>query len=178
MSPIDLAALVGLGALVLYAILGGADFGGGVWDLLATGPRAAQQRSAISDAIGPVWEANHVWLIYAVVLLFTCFPVAFAGIATALYAPLSLALVGIVLRGAAFVFRNYASDVPQVATTWTAVFGIASLATPFFLGATVGALATGRYAWMSPFALSVGLFAVAVCAQIAAVFILLDVPPG
>jgi cytochrome bd ubiquinol oxidase subunit II len=177
-SPIDIAALVGLGALVLYAILGGADFGGGVWDLLATGPRAKEQRIAISDAIGPVWEANHVWLIYAVVLLFTCFPVAFAGIATALYAPLTFALVGIVLRGAAFVFRNYAGEAPGAAASWTAVFGIASLATPFFLGDTVGALATGRYAWTSPFALSVGLFAVAVCAQVAAVFILLDVPPG
>ncbi len=106
MSPIDLAALVGLVALVLYAILGGADFGGGVWDLFATGPRAEEQRSAISEAIGPVWEANHVWLIYVLVLLFTCFPLAFAGIATALYAPRQrfLPLVGIVLRGAAFVF--------------------------------------------------------------------------
>jgi cytochrome d ubiquinol oxidase subunit II len=178
MSPIDLAALVGLVALVLYAILGGADFGGGVWDLFATGPRAQEQRSAISEAIGPVWEANHVWLIYVLVLLFTCFPLAFAGIATALYAPLTFALVGIVLRGAAFVFRNYASDVARVATTWTAVFGVASLLTPFFLGDTVGALATGRYAWTSPFALSVGVLAVAVCAQVAAVFILLDVPPG
>jgi cytochrome d ubiquinol oxidase subunit II len=172
------AGLVCLVALVLYAVLGGADFGGGVWDLLATGRRTRQQRIAISDAIGPVWEANHVWLIYVVVLLFTCFPLAFADIATALYVPLTLALVGIVLRGAAFVFRNYAAEAAPVAATWTAVFGIASLATPFFLGDAVGALATGRYAWTSPFALLVGFFAIGVCAQVAAVFILLDVPAG
>jgi len=146
-----------------------------VWDLLATGPRAARQRGAVAAAIGPVWEANHVWLIFTIVLLFTCFPAAFADIATGLYAPLTLALVGIVLRGAAFVFRNYAADVPALATSWTAIFGVASLAAPFFLGDAVGALATGRYAWGSAFALCVGVFAVAVCAQVAAVFILADI---
>ena len=169
------AALVGLVALVMYAVLGGADFGGGVWDLLASGPRASRQRAAITQAIGPVWEANHVWLIYALVLLFTCFPPAFAAIATGLYVPLSFALVGIVLRGAAFVFRNYAADVSPVATTWTVLFGISSLGAPFFFGVAVGALATGRYAWTSAFAITVGVFAVAVCAQIAAVFILREI---
>jgi cytochrome bd ubiquinol oxidase subunit II len=173
------AALVGLVALVIYAVLGGADFGGGVWDLLATGPRAGRQRTAISDAIGPVWEANHVWLIFALVLLFTCFPPAFAAIGTGLYVPLSLALVGVVFRGAAFVFRNYAADVTAVASTWTVLFGISSLAAPFFFGDAIGALATGRYAAMSAFAIAVGLFAVAVCAQIAAVFMLREVrEPG
>jgi len=167
---------VGFVAVVLYAVLGGADFGGGVWDLLATGPRRAEQRAAISNAIGPVWEANHVWLIFAIVLLFTCFPAAFADLATGLFAPLSFALVGIVLRGAAFVFRNYGSAVPAVAASWTAVFGIASLLAPFFLGDAIGAAATGRYAWTSPFALAVGFFAVGVCAQVAAVFILRELP--
>ena len=159
----------------LYAILGGADFGGGVWDLLATGPRRTQQRAAITEAIGPVWEANHVWLIFAIVTSFTCFPAAYADIATGLYAPLSFALVGIVLRGAAFVFRNYADADSTLARSWTIVFGAASLLAPFFLGDAVGALATGRYAWTSPFALSVGLFAVTMCAQIAAVFILHEI---
>jgi cytochrome d ubiquinol oxidase subunit II len=175
MTPVTAAAVAGLVALVLYAVLGGADFGGGVWDLFATGPRSAQQRLAIANAIGPVWEANHVWLIFVLVLLFTCFPPAFADIASGLYAPLTFALVGIVLRGAAFVFRNYATDVPTLGWSWTVVFGVASLLAPFFFGDAIGALATGRYAWTSPFAISVAFFAVAVCAQIAAVFILREI---
>src|ERR1044071_8804329 len=89
-------------SLVLYAILGGADYGGGVWDLLASGPRAQEQRRLIATAIGPVWEANHVWLIFVIVLLFTAFPPAFAVLSTALHIPLTLMVLGIVLRGAAF----------------------------------------------------------------------------
>ena len=172
MTPVLGAALIALAAVVLYSVLGGADFGGGVWDLLATGPRRNAQRDTISDAIGPVWEANHVWLIFVIVALFTCFPLAYADIATNLNAPLTIALLGIVLRGAAFVFRNYASDSPRLARSWTLVFGASSLLAPFFLGDAAGALATGRYAWTSPFALAVGLFAVALCAQVAAVFLL------
>jgi cytochrome d ubiquinol oxidase subunit II len=175
MTPVALAALVGLAAMVLYAVFGGADFGGGVWDLVAWGPRRDAQRAAITDAIGPVWESNHVWLIFAVVILFTCFPAAFADIATGLNAPLCFALVGIVMRGAAFVFRNYATDSPALVGVWTVTFGIASLVTPFWFGDAIGALATGRYAWLSPFALSTGIFAVAVCAQIAAVFLIREV---
>jgi cytochrome d ubiquinol oxidase subunit II len=171
------AAVVAVGgiAMTLYAVLGGADFGGGVWDLLASGPRAQAQRDAITHAIGPVWEANHVWVIYIIVLSFTCFPPAFADIAVGLYAPLSFALVGIVLRGAAFVFRNYATTSPALTRSWTVVFGIASLLAPFFLGDAIGSLATGSYAWLSPFALAVGAFAVTVCAQTAAVFILREI---
>ncbi|GAC1406870.1 MAG: cytochrome d ubiquinol oxidase subunit II [Candidatus Velthaea sp.] len=175
MTPVLMAAAVGLLAIALYAVFGGADFGGGVWDLLASGPRRDAQRAAITHAIGPVWEANHVWLIYAIVILFSCFPAAFADIATGVNAPLSFALVGIVLRGAAFVFRNYADDHRPVSHALTAVFGGASLLTPFWLGDAVGALATGKYDWLSPFALAVGLFAVAVCAQMAAVFLLHEV---
>lgn len=172
MNALEAAALVALAAIVLYAVFGGADFGGGVWDLLATGPRREAQRDAISQAIGPVWESNHVWLIFALVVLFTCFPPAFADIATGVNAPLTFALLGIVLRGSAFVFRNYAADAPRLARTWTVVFGAASIIAPFFFGDAVGALATGRYAWTSPFALAVGFFAVALCAQVAAVFLL------
>jgi cytochrome d ubiquinol oxidase subunit II len=174
-TPVVLAALVALAALVLYAVFGGADFGGGVWDLLAWGPRAKAQRDAISDAIGPVWESNHVWLIFAVVTLFTCFPPAFADIATGLNAPLCFALVGIVMRGSAFVFRNYATESPALVRLCTATFGVASLITPFWFGDAIGALATGRYAWLAPFALSTGAFAVAVCAQMAAVFLVREV---
>ena len=92
-------------ALTAYVLLGGADFGGGIWDLLADGPRKTRQRELIAHAIGPVWEANHVWVILAMVLLFTCFPRAFARIAIALHVPLTLMLIGIVLRGSAFVFQ-------------------------------------------------------------------------
>jgi cytochrome d ubiquinol oxidase subunit II len=173
-SALTAASSVAVAALVLYSVFGGADFGGGVWDLLASGPRRERQRDAITDAIGPVWESNHVWLIFAWVALFTCFPPAYADICTYLNAPLTLALVGIVLRGAAFVFRNYASDNPVIARTWSVVFGIASLIAPFFLGDTIGALATGRYAWTSPFALAVGLFNVTLCAQVAAVFLIAE----
>src|SRR5437870_3309893 len=94
-------------ALNAYALLGGADFGGGAWALLASGPRKQRQRELIAHAIGPVWEANHVWLILAVVLLFTCFPPAFARLGTLLHIPLSLVLIGIVLRGSAFTFWRY-----------------------------------------------------------------------
>src|SRR2546423_4023470 len=97
----DGVAGVALAGVIAYAVLGGADFGGGIWDLFAAGPRAAQQRAAIAHAMGPVWEANHVWLIFVIVLLFTAFPPAFAALSIALFGPFHLVLVGIILRGAA-----------------------------------------------------------------------------
>ncbi len=96
-----------LASLVLYALFGGADFGGGFWDLLARGPRAADRRRLIAKAIGPVWETNHIWIIVAIVILFTAFPVAFAVVCTTLFIPLTIVLAGIVLRGAAFAFHAY-----------------------------------------------------------------------
>jgi cytochrome d ubiquinol oxidase subunit II len=173
MSALDGAALIALLGIVLYAILGGADFGGGLWELLASGPRREQQRTVITEAIGPVWEANHVWLIFVIVTLFTCFPPAFSDIATGDNTPLAIALLGIVLRGSAYAFRNYADD-DKVAHFWLVVFGSASIITPFFLGTAVGGIATGSYDWHSPFALCVGLLAVALCGELAAVFLLLE----
>src|SRR5690349_23158111 len=96
-----------MAALCLYAIFGGADFGGGVWDLLASGPRRAEQRALIEKAIGPIWETNHVWLILVVVLLFAAFPPAFAAVTVALHVPLTLFLVGVIFRGSAFTFRAF-----------------------------------------------------------------------
>ncbi len=96
-----------LAALIFYAVTGGADYGGGMWDLLATGPRADAQRKAIEKAIGPIWEADHVWLILVIVILFTAFPRGFAALTTALHIPMTLMLIGIVLRGSAFIFRKY-----------------------------------------------------------------------
>src|SRR2546428_2231865 len=111
MSLAGLAAEIIVGALNACALLGGGDFGGGVWALLAAGPRRERQRDLIAEAMGPVWEANHVWLILAIVLLFTCFPAAFARLGTLLHIPLSLVLIGIVLRGSAFTFWRYGGGV-------------------------------------------------------------------
>ena len=96
-------------ALNAYVLTGGADFGGGVWELLASGPRRDAQRALVAHEIGPIWEANHVWLILVVVVLFTAFPAAFATLGIVLHIPLSLMLAGIVLRGSSFVFRSYGS---------------------------------------------------------------------
>lgn len=132
--------VVGLNAYVLF---GGADFGGGVWDLLASGPRRERQRDLVSHAIGPIWEANHVWLVVVVVLLFVCFPPAYSALGTVLHVPLSLMLVGIVLRGSAFVFRAYSYGPQSEQRRWGRVFAISSLITPVVLGMCVGAVVSG-----------------------------------
>src|SRR6202023_2113175 len=123
-------------SLTLYVLTGGADYGGGVWDLLATGPRAGAQRDAIERAIGPIWEADHVWLILIVVILFTAFPPAFAAMMTALNIPVTLMLIGIVLRGSAFIFRKYDIKSQEVKQGWSLLFGAASFFTPFIQGLT------------------------------------------
>ncbi len=172
---VTLVAVVAVVAIALYAIFGGADFGGGVWDVLATGPRRQQQQDIIGHAIGPVWETNHVWLIFMIVLLFTCFPPAFASVSIGLYVPLTFVLVGIILRGAAYAFRSQANRAVRLSQAWGHVFGIASIVSPFFFGTCVGGLTVGRFAWTSPFALAVGGLAVALCAQLAAVFLTCEV---
>lgn len=131
-------------ALNAYVLFAGADFGGGVWDLLATGPRREEQRALIAKAIGPIWEANHVWLIIVVVVLFVCFPPAFAAFGIVLHIPLSLMLIGIVLRGSAFVFRAYSYGPRSEQRRWGRVFAISSLITPIVLGMCVGAVVSGR----------------------------------
>lgn len=174
-------------SLNIYALLGGADYGGGVWDLFANGPRSKQQRTLIAHAIGPIWEANHVWLILVVVVLFTAFPLGFATIATALNIPLTLLLVGIVLRGSAFTFRTYDSQRDSVQKRWSRLFSMASVITPFMLGLIVGAIASGQIQldarnfeatfirpWLSPFAFAVGFFALSLFAFIAAVYLTLE----
>ncbi len=172
---IVLAALVALVATSLYALFGGADFGGGVWDVLASGPRRDAQRSSIGHAIGPVWETNHVWLIFTIVVLFTCFPAAFASISVGLFVPLSFALVGIILRGAAYAYRAHGSgENGATSPFWGHVFGIASTIAPFFFGTAVGGLTIGGYRWSAPFSLAVGVLAVALCAQIAGIFLTLE----
>ncbi|MBL8954957.1 MAG: cytochrome d ubiquinol oxidase subunit II [Myxococcaceae bacterium] len=161
-----------LAALVLYAVLAGADFGGGAWDLFAAGPRAKAQRELVSHALAPVWEANHVWLILIVVILFTAFPPAFAALMTALHAPLMLMLAGIVMRGSAFVFRQYGKSGNEM---WGRVFAVASTVTPVFLGMALGAMSTGG-AWHGVFPLCVGLFSLSLFAMVAAVFLTVEAP--
>ncbi len=182
-----LIAAVMLASLILYALMGGADYGGGMWDLLASGPRAQHQRHAIVEAIAPIWEANHVWLILVIVLLFSGFPRAFSVIMIALHIPITAMLIGIVLRGSAFVFRKYDSTEDAVQRRWSTIFGIASFFTPFFQGLTMGALTTGAIhfvgdrvttgffaGWLTPFALTCGLFALALFAFLAATYMTVD----
>ncbi len=187
MTEADVIAAVLWLSLTTYAVLAGADFGGGVWDLLSFGPHAPDQRSAVVEAMGPVWESNHVWLIFMITGLFTAFPIAFGAMSVALFIPLTVSLVGIVLRGASFAFRHYGSD-PRDVTVWGSVFGGASAVTPFFLGtaaaavgggyvrvAAGGTVTSGYFAgWTSLLAIDVGLFGVALCAYLAATYLMVE----
>jgi cytochrome d ubiquinol oxidase subunit II len=179
-------------ALTFYVLFGGADYGAGVWSMFATGPRAPAQREAIAKAIGPIWEANHVWLILVVTVLFSAFPKAFAVLSTRLHIPLSLMLIGIVLRGSAFAFRT--NDVVPKSQSeagaqrfWERVFAVSSVFTPIMLGTIIGALASGRLTgrpssfveafvrpWATPFCFTVGLLALALFALLAAMYLLLE----
>ncbi len=179
----ELVAAAGLGCVVLYGVLGGADFGGGIWDLFAGGPRRNEQRAVIARAMGPVWEANHVWLIFVIVLLFSAFPPAFANLSIGLFGVFHFVLVGITLRGAAFVFRGSKVAARQ-ATHWGTLFGVASIFTPVLLGMAIGAISSGNLRviegqvqsegptpWFTPLALVIGGLALALCAYLAAVYL-------
>src|SRR5271167_2088334 len=131
-------------SLTIYVLTAGADYGGGVWDLFAGGPRAYLQRDLIERAIGPIWEADHVWLILVIVILFTAFPPAFSAIMIGLHVPLTLMLVGVVMRGSAFSFRSYGGGGDLAEREWGRVFAIASIVTPLLLGIIIGAIAAGR----------------------------------
>jgi cytochrome bd ubiquinol oxidase subunit II len=186
-SPSPEAIAVGVIFVVViaaYALFGGADFGGGIWDLLAGGTgRGAVPRDLIDESITPVWEANHVWLVFILVLLWTAFPPAFAAIFAALFVPLSLSLLGIVLRGVGFAFRHTAQRLRLQQLTGV-LFAAASLITPFFMGTVVGAVATGKVpvhptgnvlaAWTSPTAILTGFLFVAACAYISAVYLVVE----
>jgi cytochrome d ubiquinol oxidase subunit II len=186
------AALVG--ALTCYLLTGGADFGAGIWTCLSLGKGGQQERALIDEAIGPIWEANHVWLIVAVTILFTAFPAAFALIATALHIPLTLMLLGIVLRGTAFAVRTHditssadgSRSTPEI---WRYVFAASSLLTPALLGISLGAVASGRLTavsapgpfverfvapWLAAFPLSVGVLTTVLVAFLAAVYLLVE----
>lgn len=176
-------ALVWVG-FIAYVALGGADFGTGVWDLFISGPTSQRQHQFISRVLGPIWEANHVWLIFLLVGLMNVFPAAFAVFMSALFIPLTIALLGIVLRGAGFIFRTHALRTEGVfARLWSRVFSISSLIAPFFLGISAAAVASGRirvsgsttsnmlFGWLTPFGIAVGVMAVLQCATLAAVYL-------
>jgi cytochrome bd ubiquinol oxidase subunit II len=168
--------------LIAYGLFGGADFGAGVWDLLAGGTRRGRrQRELIEHSLGPVWEANHVWLIFVLVVLWTAFSGAFAAVVTTLYIPLTLAAFGMIARGAAFAFRKSVTTL-GMRRFFGAAFALSSLVTPFFLGAVVGGVASGRVppgiaagdvvtSWLNPTSLLGGAMAILVCAYLAAVFL-------
>jgi cytochrome d ubiquinol oxidase subunit II len=172
-------------SLTVYALLAGADFGAGAWDLLSgrTGP-GARRRALIEHAIGPVWEANHVWLIFVLVLMWTAFPPLFAAVSSTLYIPLTLVALGVIARGSAFAFRKAVTEVwPQ--RIFGAAFAFSSLVTPFFLGAVAGGVASGRVppglargnvvtSWLNPTSVLSGALAVATGMYLAAVYLTAD----
>ncbi len=177
----DVVALVMWVGLTLYVVFGGADFGAGFWDLVAgRGRRGAAQRALIEHVIGPVWEANHVWIIFVVVTLWSAFPPAFAAIMSTLYIPWTAVAIGIILRGAAFAFRKTALSFESM-RIFGAVFASSSVITPFFLGTIAGAVASGRVpvegtgdivgAWWNPTSVLGGTLAVAMAAFLAATFL-------
>lgn len=181
MTVADAVGGILLAGITLYAVLGGADFGAGLWDLLSgSTARGRAPRALIDESITPVWEANHVWLIFDLVIFWTAFPLAFAAVMTVAALPLWLALAGIVLRGAGFAFRKELSRLPAQRAAGAA-FAFSSLLTPFFLGTVVGAVVTGSIApgadrasvaaWTSPTALLAGFLFVAACGYLAAVYL-------
>jgi cytochrome d ubiquinol oxidase subunit II len=185
--PETLLALVLMASLTFYVLFGGADYGGGVWDLLASGPRAKEQRELIAHAITPIWEANHVWLILVVVLLFAGFPPAFAAVSTALNIPLTVLTIGIVMRGSSFVFRAYHTSEYRMQRRWGLIFAIASTITPVCLGVVVGAISSGRIVvkdgvsengflapWLGLFPVTVGFFALSLFVFLAAVYLTVE----
>ncbi|MFL6016201.1 MAG: cytochrome d ubiquinol oxidase subunit II [Gaiellaceae bacterium] len=175
-------ALIGL---AFYTVLGGADFGAGFWQLTAgKGPQAQAVREHAHIAMAPVWEANHVWLIFVLTVVWTAYPTAFGSIASTLSIPLFIAAVGIVFRGVAYALRAGAVS-PRELSAVDTVFSISSVLTPFALGAAVGGIASGRVpvgnaagsqfsSWLNPTSLMVGVLAVATAAYLAAVFLCAD----
>lgn len=187
MSVEFLLAGVVVSSLVIYALSGGADFGGGAWSLFAYGERKQQQQNLIERAIAPIWETNHVWVILVIVVLFVAYPLAFSSIATSLHIPLTVMLIGIVLRGCAFIFRAYGmKEDKKLHNFWEKVFGISSLLTPITFGVIVAAVANGKLrvdvenskvmtdffeAWSGVFPFSVGLFTLFTFMFLAAVYL-------
>lgn len=180
-----IAAAVLMLSLTVYLLTGGADFGAGFWELVARGERGKRERELITKAIAPIWEANHVWLIVAIVLLSGAFPRVLAVLSTALHVPLLIMLIGISLRGAAFVFQHYGPADPVFQRRWGVTFSASSALTPLFLGITLGAAVSGAIRvspqgevrtdfireWLAPFPMAVGVLTVVTCVFLSAVYL-------
>jgi cytochrome d ubiquinol oxidase subunit II len=185
MTAADWLLVLMWASLTCYVLLAGADFGGGLWDLFAGGgDRGGTRRDLIENSIGPVWEANHVWLIFVLVLCWTAFPTVFAAVASTAYIPLTLAALGIIARGAAFAFRKVSTEFGR-RRLFGALFAASSVLTPFFLGTVAGAIASGRIpagiaagdpltSWVNPTSLLAGTLAVGIGAYLAAVYLCAD----
>ncbi|HEX7278778.1 MAG TPA: cytochrome d ubiquinol oxidase subunit II [Solirubrobacterales bacterium] len=184
MSKADAAAAILWVGATFYALFGGADFGGGFWDLFAgDAEKGRAPRALIQRSLTPVWEANHVWLIFILVVLWTAFSQAFSAIFTTLYVPIALAAVGIVLRGAGFAFRKSVVTLNEERTAG-AIFALSSVLTPFFMGTVIGAIASGNVpadgngdafsSWIEPLPLLIGAMFVATGAYLSAVFLVGD----
>lgn len=180
----DVVAVFLFIGVIAYAVLGGADFGAGFWDLIAGGARRGHApRKLIDASLAPVWEANHTWLIYCLVVLWSGFPTAFSAITTTLYIPLVLALLGIVLRGAGFAFRKASIRTPEQ-RLYGAAFALSSVLTPYCFGSIAGGLASGRVptqgggdavsSWVNPTSILGGVLAVLSCAYLAATYLVVE----
>ncbi|HET6771724.1 MAG TPA: cytochrome d ubiquinol oxidase subunit II [Acidimicrobiales bacterium] len=181
----DAVAVVLFVAVTAYAVFAGADFGAGFWDLVAGGAaRGARPRALVDHSVGPVWEANHVWLIFALVVLWTGFPEAFASITSTVFVPLTLVALGIVLRGASFAFRKSLFRTSE-RRALGAIFAFSSVLVPYCMGAVAGAIASGRVpaggeagdpwsSWVNPTSIVGGLLAVTIGAYLAAVYLIWD----
>jgi cytochrome d ubiquinol oxidase subunit II len=171
--------------LVFYVVLGGADFGAAMWQFaVGRGARGERVREHAHEAVGPVWEANHVWLIFVLTVTWTAYPAAFGSLASTLSVALFVAGLGIIVRGAAYALRSGTSD-PREIGRIDAASAVSSVLTPFALGAAVGGLATGRVpfgnakgdlitSWLNPTSIFIGALAVAFCAYLAAVYLSAD----
>lgn len=181
LTPENIVALIIVFSLIVYVLTGGADFGGGVWDLFARGKRALAQRELIANVLAPIWEANHIWLILIIVLMFVVFPRGYSTILTFLHFPTTVMLFGIVMRGSAFVFRKYDEDGDKYRRHWSLLFAIGSIITPFFLGLILGSITIEQptlnelfWSWVKPFPIFCGLLTLAICAFLAAVYLILE----
>lgn len=172
-------------AILLYILLGGADFGAGILELMTAKSNKAKTRKTMYKAIGPIWEANHMWLIIAVVILFVGFPKIYTTISVYLHIPLVCMLLGIIARGTAFVFRNYDAVKDDMQKVYTPIFVYSSLITPFFLGVIAASSVSGQidpgadnflsayvFSWLNWFSVTVGIFTVSICGFLATIFII------
>jgi len=172
-------------SLLLYLLLGGADFGAGIIELFTTEPNRPQTRRISYHAIGPVWEANHMWLIIAIVILFVGFPDIYSTMSIHLHIPLAIMLLGIIARGTAFAFRNYDAVHDNMQKVYNRIFVYSSFVTPLFLGIIAGSAVSGRidtyadnflsayiFDWLNTFSVSIGLFTVSLCGFIAAIYLI------